>query len=88
MAGQYEHPMSALLIDIEAAELREQVPNLRDLLHETPYLATVLEMCCNDVLACAARRLDETTVVLDGTVLGLRVGAWRRIAQEALDIIE
>lgn len=81
-------PISHLMVEIEAAELHEQLPTLKDALYEAPYAATLIEMLVGDVYACAAVRLDADRTILDSAVMGVRLGAWRKAAQDALAITE
>lgn len=82
-------PISALLVDVEAAHMDEQYPTLRDTLFEQPILATIIEMLVNDVYAFSERKGSEPRVaVLDASVMCVRLGAWRKKAMDALAITE
>lgn len=79
--------MSALLIDLEATEMREHLPNLPDLLLENPHVARIVDMLAGDVLHIALRQRNGEWG-FDVSSMSVRLAAWQQLAQEALAITE
>lgn len=77
----------ALLIELEADELREMLPSLADTLYEFPLIAHVIEVMVNDILANCLQSNDGQ-LVMDIAACGARLGAWRKVARDVIGITE